>query len=62
MLKAVSMVDVDTFIEHATKIADKAKRHPNLSKEAKREAHILFEQFEEYLEANGLRVSDNTES
>jgi hypothetical protein len=62
MLKAASIVDIDTFIEHAAKIADRVKRHPDLSKEAKREAHILLEQLEGYLEANGLKVSDNTES
>jgi hypothetical protein len=54
MLKAVSMVDVDTFIEQATKIADRAKKNPDLSVQARQEAHVLLEQFEEYLEAKGL--------
>ena len=62
LLKVVSMVDVDTFIEQAKKIADKFKRNPNLSIEAKQEAHALLGQFEEYLEAKGLKVSDNPET
>jgi hypothetical protein len=59
MLKVASMVDIDTFIEQATKIAAKAKRNPNHSIEAKQEAHILLEQLEEYLQAEGLNVSDH---
>jgi hypothetical protein len=59
MLKVASMVDVDTFIEQATRIADKAKRNPNLSTEAKREARILLEQLEEFLEAQSLKVTDS---
>ena len=58
MLKVASMVDVDTFIKQATKIADRARKNPNLSVEARQEARILIEQFEEYLEAKGLKVSD----
>jgi len=56
MLKVSSMVDVDTFIEQATRIADRAKRNPNLSVEARREARALCEQFENYLEAKGLKA------
>jgi len=59
MLKVASMVDVDTFIEQATRIADKAKRNPSLSTEAKREARILLEQLEEFLEAQSLKVTDS---
>jgi hypothetical protein len=59
MLKVASMVDVDTFIEQATRIADKAKRNPSLSNEAKREARILLEQLEEFLEAQSLKVTDS---
>jgi len=54
MLKVVSMVDVNTFIERATEIADRVKRNPNLSTEARQDARVLLEQFEEYLEAKGL--------
>jgi len=53
------MVNVDTFIEEATRIADKSKRNPNLSIEAKREARVLLRQLEEYLEARGLNASDS---
>jgi len=53
------MVNVDTFIEQATKIADKFRRNPNLSVEAKQEARVLLRQLEEYLEARGLKASDN---
>ena len=59
MLKVASMVNVDTFIEQATKIADKFRRNPNLSVEAKQEARVLLRQLEEYLEARGLKASDN---
>ena len=59
MLKAASMVNVDTFIEQATRIADKVKRNPDLSTEAKQEAQVLLEQLEEFLEAKGLKVSDS---
>ena len=59
MLKVASMVDVDTFIEQATRIADKAKTNPSLSNEAKREARILLEQLEEFLEAQSLKVTDS---
>ena len=55
------MVNVDTFIEQATKIADKVKRNPNLSFEAKQEARVLLGQLEEYLEAS-LKASDNPRS
>jgi len=55
LLKAVSTVNVDAFIEQATKIADKSKRNPNLSIEAKQEARVLLRQLEEYLEASGLK-------
>jgi hypothetical protein len=48
------MVDVDAFIEQATKIADRVKRNPNLHTEAKQDARILLEQFEEYLETKCL--------
>lgn len=58
LLKAASAVDVDTFIKQATKIARKSKRNPSLSVEAKREALVLWGQFEEYLEAS-LKASDN---
>jgi hypothetical protein len=54
------MVDVDTFIEQATKIADKAKRNPNLRAEARQDARALLEQFEEYLEAKSLEILDIT--
>lgn len=53
------MVNVDTFIEHATKIVDNVKRNPDLSVEAKREARVLLRQLEEYLEARGLKASGN---
>ena len=53
------MVNVDAFIEKATRIADKFKRNPRLSVEAKQEARVLLRQFEEYLEARGLQASDN---
>jgi len=59
LLKVASMVSVDTFIEQATKIADKFKRNPNLSIEAKQEARVLLRQLEQYLEARGLKASDN---
>jgi len=59
LLKVTSMVNVDTFIEEATRIADKSKRNPNLSIEAKREARVLLRQLEEYLEARGLNASDS---
>jgi len=59
LLKVASMVNVDTFIEQATKIADKFKRNPNVSIEAKQEARVLLRQFEEYLKARGLQASDN---
>ena len=59
LLKVATMVNVDTFIEQATKIADKFKRNANLSVEAKREARVLLRQLEEYLEARGLNASDN---
>jgi len=49
------MVNVDTFIEQATRIADKFKRNPKLSVKAKQEARVLLRQFEEYLEARGLQ-------
>ncbi len=62
MLKVASMVDVDAFIEQATKIADKARKNPNTYTEARQEAHVLLEQFEEYLEAKGLKVSGNSEA
>lgn len=55
MLKVASMVDVDTFIEQATKIADRVKKNPDLSVEARQEACALLEQFEEYLDAEGLK-------
>jgi hypothetical protein len=55
MLKVASMVDVDTFIEQATKIANRVKKNPNLCIEARQEARVLLEQFEEYLEAKGLK-------
>jgi hypothetical protein len=54
MLKVTSMVDVDAFIERATEIADQVKRNPSLHTEARQDARILLEQFEEYLEAKGL--------
>lgn len=54
------MVNVDTFIEQATKIADRVKRNPNLSAKAKREARVLLGQLEEYLEARGLKSSDSS--
>jgi len=53
------MVNIDTFIEQATKIADKVKKNPNLSVKAKQEARVLLEQLDEYLEARGLKASDN---
>ena len=56
MLKVASMVNVDTFIEQATRIADLAKRSPDLSVEAREEARALCEQFENYLEARGLKA------
>jgi len=56
------MVDVATFIERANKIADKFKRNSNLYIEAKQEAHALLGQFEEYLEAKGLKVFDSPET
>ena len=56
MLKVASMVNVDTFIEQATRIADLAKRNPNLSVEAREEARALCEQFENYLESRGLKA------
>jgi len=59
LLKAVNVVSVDTFIEQATKIADKSKRNPNLSIEARQEARVLLRQLEEYLEARGLKASDS---
>lgn len=59
MLKVASVVNVDTFIEHATKIVDNVKRNPDLSVEAKREARVLLRQLEEYLEARGLKASGN---
>ena len=59
LLKATSTVNVDTFIEQATKIADKVKRNPNLSVKAKREALVLLGRLEEYLEARGLTPSDS---
>ena len=59
LLKAASMVNVDTFIEQATKIADKVKRNPNLSVKAKRDARVLLGQLEEYLEARGLNAADS---
>jgi hypothetical protein len=62
LLKVASTVNVDAFIEQATKIADKFKRNPNLSMEAKQEARALLRQFEEYLEARGLKASDNPET
>jgi hypothetical protein len=62
MLKVASMVDVDTFIEQATRIAEKVKTNPNLSTEAKREARILLEQLEEFLEAKGLEASGSSEA
>jgi hypothetical protein len=49
MLKLATMVDVETFIERATKIADRAKKNPDLSVEARQEARLLLEQVEEYL-------------
>jgi len=55
VLKAVSMVDVDAFIEQATRIADKVKRNPSFYTEAKREARFLLEQLEHYLEAKALK-------
>jgi hypothetical protein len=57
LLKMVSMLDVDAFIEQARKIADKFKSNPNLAIEAKQEARVLLKQFEEYLEARGLKAS-----
>jgi len=56
------MVNVDAFIKQATRIADKFKKHPKLSVEAKQEARVLLRQFEEYLEARGLQASDNPET
>ena len=53
------MVNVDTFIEKATRIADKFKKNPRLSVEAKQEAGVLLRQFEEYLEARGLQAPDS---
>ncbi len=53
------MVNFDTFIEQATRIVDKFKRNPNLSIEAKQEARVLLRQLEEYLEARGLKASDD---
>ncbi len=55
MLKAVSMVDVDAFIEQATRIADKVRRNLHLHTEVRQDARILLERFEEYLEAKGLQ-------
>jgi len=59
LLKAASTVNVDTFIEQATKIADKFKRNPSLFIEAKQEARVLLRRLEEYLEARGLQASDS---
>jgi hypothetical protein len=53
--KVASVVNVDTFIDQATKIADKFKKNPNLSIETKQEARVLLRHFEEYLEARGLK-------
>jgi hypothetical protein len=55
MLKVASMVDVDTFIEQATKIADRVRENPDLLVETRQEARALLEQFEEYLDAKGLK-------
>jgi len=49
MLKLATMVNVDTFIERATRIANRVKKNPNLSVEARQEARLLLEQVEEYL-------------
>ena len=59
LLKVATIVNVDTFIEQATKIADRLKRNPDLSIEAKREARVLLRQLDEYLDARGLKASDN---
>ena len=53
------MVSIDTFIEQATKIADKVKRNPNLLVKVKRDARVLLGQLEEYLEARGLKAADS---
>ena len=58
LLKMISVVDVDTFIEKATKIIDKVKRNPSLSVEAKHEARVLLGQLEGYLEVE-LKASDD---
>lgn len=55
MLKVASMVDVDTFIEQATKIAGRVRKNPDLLVETRQEARALLEQFEEYLDAKGLK-------
>jgi hypothetical protein len=57
LLKAASVVNVDAFIEQAAKIADKVKRNPNLSAEAKQEARILLAQLESYLDSIEVPVT-----
>lgn len=56
MLKVASMVDVDAFIKRATEIADRVRKNPSSYTEARQDARILMEQFEEYLDAKGLNV------